>query len=528
MPLVFALSPLLIVGLGALLLMLADAFAKRPARTPERSAIGAAGTGTGAIGAPGTGTGEGAAATQGTGGVALGAAIVLLTGAAFASAVWMTGVDSIENADVLSPWLIVDKFTLFFDMLLCLGGALAALLAGGYLPEHNLDRGEFYALLLFATFGAMMLASAGDALTLFLGLETMSIGAYAMTAFRRASPRSAEGALKYFLLGSFAAAILLYGFALIYGATGHTDLVGIGAAIKSGAAKNPMVIVGAVLVLAGLVFKVSAVPFHAWTPDAYEGAPTPATTYMAVAVKSGAFAMMLRVLLLSFGDPQSMSWASGWPPVVAMLAVLTMTVANLVAGRQESVKRMLAYSSIAHAGYLLVGVVATMRDAKQAAGSVLFYLLAYTVSTAGAFGALILCGSRGKEAVSYEDLAGIGRRHPAAALPFSLFLISLAGVPPTAGFFGKWFIFKAAIDGGFYWLVIIAFVNSVIGAYYYLRVLVYMYMREPAAGAPVAVPMKSGYVAAALLVSAILVLALGLTPSRSLDVALQAAGFSSS
>jgi NADH-quinone oxidoreductase subunit N len=487
MGILFALSPLIVVGGGALLLMLAEAFSKR------------------------------------TGGLALGTTIVFFTGAALAGAVWMAQVETIASLDKLAPWLIVDRFTLFFDALLCLGGALAALLAGGYLPEHEIDRGEFYALLLFTTFGAMMLAASGDSLTLFLGLETMSIGAYAMTAFRRSSPRSAEGALKYFLLGSFAAALLLYGLALLYGATGHTDFAGIGAALRGGVAREPMVIVALVLVLAGLAFKVSAVPFHAWAPDAYEGAPTPATTYMAVAVKSGAFAMMLRVLLTAFGDVQSASWSAGWPPVIAMFAVLTMTVANLVAGRQESVKRMLAYSSVAHAGFALVGVVATMRDPIDGTASVLYYLLAYTASTAGAFGALILCGSRGKEAVSYEDLAGIGRRHPGAALPFSLFLLSLAGVPPLAGFFGKWFVFRAAIDGGLYWLAIIAFVNSVIAAYYYLRVLVYMYMREPAAGAPVAVPMRSGYVAAALVLSAALVLALGLTPGKSLAVVITAA-----
>jgi NADH-quinone oxidoreductase subunit N len=205
---------------------------------------------------------------------------------------------------------------------------------------------------------------------------------------------------------------------------------------------------------------------------------------------------------------------------------LTMTVANLIAGRQESVKRMLAYSSIAHAGYILVAVVATMRSQTLAGASVLFYLLTYTVSTAGAFGALILCGRRGAEAVTYEDLSGIGRRHPAAALPFALFLLSLAGIPPTAGFFGKWFVFRAAMDGGLTWLTIIAFVNSVIGAYYYLRVLVYMYMREPAAGAPVAVPMRSGYVTTALLVSAVLVLALGLAPTSSIDLAVEAATLS--
>ena len=491
MPLTFALSPFLIIAVGAMMLMMAEAFSThRPGRDS---------------------------------GLAMGSTITFVAAGAFAGAVWLFGVDGIEGADVIAPWLVIDKFSLFFDVILCLGGALAALLAGGYLPEHNLDRGEFYSLLLFATFGAMMLAAAGDLLTVFLGLETMSIGAYAMTAFRRASARSAEGALKYFLLGSFAAALLLYGFALLYGATGHTDLAGIGAALRGGAAKSPTVVCALVLVLAGLAFKVSAVPFHMWTPDAYEGAPTPATTYMAVVVKSGGFAMMLRVLLTAFGDPQSTSWSSGWPPVLAWLAVITMTAANLIAGRQESVKRMLAYSSIAHAGYILVGVVGTMRAQPQAGASVLFYLLTYTVSTAGAFGALIMCGSFGKEAVSYEDLAGIGRRHPAVALPFALFLLSLAGIPPTAGFFGKWFIFRAAMDGGFYVLTVIAFLNSVIGAYYYLRVLVFMYMREPAAGAPVAVPMRSGYVTAALLLSAVLVLALGLIPGTSLRLAVQAA-----
>jgi NADH-quinone oxidoreductase subunit N len=496
MSLAVALSPLLIVGIGALLLMLVEAFS------------------------------TGSEATDGApAGIALGTTAVLFAGAAFAGSLWMVGVERLGDVSAVAPYLLLDRFTLFFDMTLCLGGALAALLAGGYLIEHRLERGEFYSLILFATFGAMMLAAAGDALTLFLGLETMSIGAYAMTAYRRASVRSAEGALKYFLLGSFAAAVLIYGFALIYGATAHTDLAGIGAAARTTGGHSPIFIIGAALVLVGMVFKVSAVPFHAWTPDAYEGAPTPATTFMAVAVKAGAFAMLLRVLVLALGDPGWTSWATGWPPITATLAVLTMTVANLVAGRQESVKRMLAYSSIAHAGYLLVGVTAMMQAPSRAGASVLYYLLAYTASTAGAFGALVLCGSRGREAVSYEDLSGIGRRHPAPALAFALFLVSLAGVPPTAGFFGKWFVFKSAIEGGLYWLAVLGLLNSVIGAYYYLRVLVYMYMREPAAGAPVAIPMRSGYVAAALIVSAILVLALGLTPTTYLDLAVGAATF---
>jgi NADH-quinone oxidoreductase subunit N len=487
----FATSPLLVVSVGALLLMLAEAFSKK---------------------------------TQ-QGDLALGTAIVLFAGAAMSIAVWMVGPETLDGARALAPYILVDRFTMFMGFVICIGGAMAALLAGGYMPEHGIDRGEFYPLMMFSSVGAMMLAAAGDLLSLFIGLETMSLGVYAMTGFRRGSRRSTEAAMKYFLLGSFAAAVLLYGGALLYGATGHTDLAGIGQSISAGTATLSLVIVGLVLVLVGLVFKVSAVPFHMWTPDAYEGAPTPATTFMAVAVKSAAFATMLRVLLLSFGDADSASWGAGWPPVVAGIAVLTMTVANLIAGRQESVKRMLAYSSIAHAGYILIGIVATIRQNEhEAEGAILFYLLTYTVSTAGAFGALIFCGHKGAEATSYEDLAGIGRRHPGPALAFSLFLLSLAGVPPTAGFFGKFYIFRAAIfgGGGLYWLAVIGLLNSVIGAYYYLRVIVYMYMREPAPGAPIAIPMRSGYVAFALLACAILVLALGIFPGSSLDLALHA------
>ncbi|WP_437787030.1 NADH-quinone oxidoreductase subunit N [Sorangium sp. So ce1097] len=496
-----AVSPLIVVSLGGMLLMLAEAFSRRREESHERAA------------GPSSD-------------IALGTAITLLAGAVFSGAVGAVGPETLDGVELLAPYLIIDRFTLFFSFILCLGGALAALLAGGYLPEHRLDRGEFYPLLTFSTVGAIILAGAGDLLTLFLGLETMSLGAYALTGFRRTSPRSSEAAIKYFLLGSFAAALLLYGGALIYGATGHTDLAGIRDAIAGatgrGAPNPALLLIGAALVLVGLAFKVSAVPFHMWTPDAYEGAPTPATTFMAVAVKGAAFATLLRVLLGAFGGPELSSWAAGWPPAVAVMALLTMTVANLIAGRQESVKRMLAYSSIAHAGYLLVGVAAAVRSSEDAQASVMFYLLAYTVSTVGAFGTLILCGSRGAEAVSYEDLAGIGKRHPVAALSFSLFLLSLAGVPPTAGFFGKLYIVKAAMGAELYTLSVVLLLNSVLSAYYYLRVLVYMYMREPAPGAPIARPMRSGYVNAALVVSAVLVMVLGLFPTTSLGIAVRA------
>jgi NADH-quinone oxidoreductase subunit N len=504
--LVIGLSPLLVVAFGALLLMLAEAFGKPAAA----EGIGPSGE---VIDAGAGRSGE----------IALGACVVLLAGAVASVGVWLVGPESLPGLDAAAPYLVMDRFALFFAFVVCLGGALAVMFAGGYLPEHNLDRAEFFPLLLFSAVGAMALAAAGDLLTLFIALETMSLGVYCLIGLRRSSARAAEAALKYFLLGSFAAALMLFGAALLYGATGRTDLAGIGQSVTGiGSAGNVvspgMVLIALVLMLAGLAFKIAAVPFHMWTPDAYEGAPTPATSYMAVVVKAAAFAVLLRVLLVGFGDERLMSWGSGWPPALALLSVLTMTVANVVAGRQESVKRMLAYSSIAHAGYLLLGVVATMRS-PAAESAVLYYVLAYGVSTAGAFGSLILCGRRGAEAVSYEDLAGIGRRHPAAALSFSLFLISLAGIPPTAGFFGKLYVFSAAIEAELYALAVIGLVNSIIGAYYYVRVMVYMYMREPVPGAPIAVPMRSGFVVTGLVLSALFVLALGILPGLSLDVA---------
>jgi NADH-quinone oxidoreductase subunit N len=503
--LLLAVSPILAVAIGGLLLMLAEAFGKPVALTGPQAGLVS------------TDAGAGRADE-----LALGSAVILFAGALISVALWKVGPESIPGVESLAPYLIIDRFTLFFCFVLCLGGGLASLLAGGYLPEHNLDRGEFFPLLVFSTVGAMALAASGDFLSFFVALETMSLGVYCMIGLRRGNIRASEASLKYFLLGSFAAALTLMGGALLYGATGHTDFVGIGQAIAAvGKAHNavnaPVVLVALALVVAGLAFKISAVPFHMWTPDAYEGAPTPSTTYMAVAVKSAAFAVMLRVLVVGFGDPRLTSWGSGWPPVVAALAVLSMVVANVIAGRQESVKRMLAYSSIAHAGYALVGVVAV--QSAQGTSSVLFYMLTYTVSTVGAFGALILCGRRGAEAVSYEDLAGLGKRHPAAALAFSFFLLSLAGIPPTAGFFGKLYVFSAAVDAHLNGLAVIGLLNSVLGAYYYLRVMVYMYMREPEPGAPIATPMRSSFVVVALIVAAVFVLLFGILPSSSLDLA---------
>jgi len=506
MNLFFGLSPLLVVGFGGLLLMLAEAFGT----PPEGHGRNAAGEVVDA------GAGRGAE-------LGLIAAVILFAGAVFSGSLWLVGPEHLPELDKVAPYLVIDRFSVFFCFLLCLGGGLVALLGAGYMPEYHIDRGEFFSLVVFSTVGAMALAAAGDLLTLFVALETMSLGVYAMIGLRRASARSSEAALKYFLLGSFAAAIMLFASGLLYGATGHTDLAGIGSAIgglKASALdeRAGLLIVGVVFMLVGLVFKISAVPFHMWAPDAYEGAPTPTTGYMAALVKTAAFAVLLRVLFSAFADPRLASWGSGWPPVLMGISILSMFAANAMAGRQDSVKRMLAYSSIAHAGLALVGVVAASRAGGDYA-PVLFYLFGYGISTLGAFGALILAGRRGLEVVSFEDLAGLGRRHPAAALAMSFFLVSLAGVPPTLGFFGKFYIFKAAIDVELYGLAVVGLFNSVLGAYYYLKVLVYMYMREPKVGAPVAQPMQSGVTVAALVIAAVFVLGFGIWPETLLGIA---------
>ncbi|MBW2375359.1 MAG: NADH-quinone oxidoreductase subunit N, partial [Deltaproteobacteria bacterium] len=275
--------------------------------------------------------------------------------------------------DVITRYLAVDRLGLFFDVVICVGAGLSALLAGGYLREHGFERGEFYVLIIFTAFGAMVLARAVDLLSIFLGLETMSLGAYALVAYRRTSARAVEGAVKYFLLGSFAAAILLFGSALLYGATGHTDLAGIQQVVAAGEADATLSVLALAMLIVGLAFKLGVVPFHMWVPDSYEGAATPVTTFMSVVVKAAAVAVMVRVLVGAFGDPASMGLYTGWTPIIALLAVATMVYGNLAALAQTSVKRMLAYSSVAHAGYILVGVAAVHEAGSFAVSSVLYY-----------------------------------------------------------------------------------------------------------------------------------------------------------
>ena len=456
--------------------------------------------------------------------LALVAAASLFAGAALAGSMLVGGNVPVAP-ELVTRYLAVDRLGLFFDVVICVGAGLSALLAGGYLREHGFERGEFYVLIVFTAFGAMVLARAVDLLSIFLGLETMSLGAYALVAYRRTSARAVEGAVKYFLLGSFAAAILLFGSALLYGATGHTDLAGIREVVASADADPILTVLAMVMLIVGLAFKVGAVPFHMWVPDSYEGAATPVTTFMSVSVKAAAVAVLVRVLVDAFGDPATMGLYTGWTPVIVLLAIATMVYGNLAALAQSSVKRMLAYSSIAHAGYILVGLAAAHEVGSFAVSSVLFYIAAYTVSNVLAFGSLILMGSKGKEAVSYDDLAGAGRRHPMAAFPFVIGILSLLGMPPTAGFFGKYYVFSAAVQAGgpMIWLAVLGVLASAVGAYYYLKVIVYLYMREPEEGQPIAVPMQSIYVVAALVLAGYYVVKMGITPSRYLDWAVSAA-----
>ncbi|MGE0787999.1 MAG: NADH-quinone oxidoreductase subunit N [Sandaracinaceae bacterium] len=472
------LGPLLLVAAGGLIMMLVDAFTKEGAE------------------------------------LSLVSAVILAGGAAVSFALWAGG-PALPADSIVTQYLTTDPQTHFLDLVIGGGGALAALLAGGYLREHRIERGEFYVILVFSALGAMALARAVDLLSLFIALETMSLGIYGLVAFRRSSPNAAEGAIKYFLLGSFASAILLFGIALLYGATGHTNLEAIRDAVSGGHAQIRLLTMSLLFLLVGLAFKVSAVPFHAWAPDAYQGAVTPATTYMAVVVKAAVFGVMIRVLFVAFGDDMLANANTGWPPAIAGLAAVTMVFGNLAALVQKNVKRMLAYSSISHAGFVLMGIAAGWKlDGGSGLAAVLFYLAAYTVSNVLSFGALILVGSHGKEAVTYEDLAGVGRRHPWVGVPFALGVLSLMGFPPLAGFFGKYYVILASAEagGGMIWLAVIAVLSSAMGAYYYLRVLVFMFMKKPEAGAPVAVPMRSGHVIAALVIAGYFVVRLGVSP----------------
>jgi len=376
-----------------------------------------------------------------------------------------------QNRQAFGGALVIDDYAAFFAVIILIATAFTVAMSLSYVADTGLAGAEYYALILFAAFGMMLMAAAGDLIIIFLGLEIMSISIYALAGFVRRDARSSEAAMKYFLLGAFSTGFLLYGIALIYAATGTIRLEAIRTALGSGAASNGYLLMGLGLMLIGFGFKVAAVPFHMWTPDAYEGAPTPVTAFMAVGVKLAAFAGFTRIFLVHLG-PVSVEWTS----VLWVIAALTMTVGNVVALVQENIKRMLAYSAIAHAGYIIVGMAAA--PAGAAGGAILYYLLAYAFTNLGAFAVVIALERRGDSHTLISDYRGLARSHPGLAAAMTLFMLSLTGVPPLGGFLGKFYIFSAALNAGLVWLVIIAAVNSVVSAYYYIRVIVAMYMQE--------------------------------------------------
>ena len=367
---------------------------------------------------------------------------------------------------------IVDHLSIFFICIFTLSSALTILLSFEYNERKGIKAGEYYALILLCTVGMIILASSTDLIMIFLGIEIVSICLYVLAGFRRDDPVSNEAALKYFLLGAFATGFLLYGMTLIYGSTGSTNLFKIAGFIKTeGAQSNPLILMGIVLLVIGFGFKVAAVPFHMWAPDVYQGSPTPVTAFMAVGPKAAAFAAFFRVFTEAIPDI-SLSWEI----LLCIIAVLSMFVGNLGAIMQTNIKRMLAFSSISHAGYLLIAVIA---KSSLAGSGLLFYMLAYAFTTFGAFGIIILLGKKEEENLELENYSGLAYKHPILALSMTVFLLSLGGLPPFAGFVAKFYIFSAAIEEGFVTLVVIAVLNSAISFYYYLKVVVYMYMKEP-------------------------------------------------
>ena len=408
--------------------------------------------------------------------------------------------------------LSLDDFAAYFNLIFLIGAFLAVILSRDYLSNISKYANEFYALILFSTSGMMILSSAQEFMSLFLGFEIMSISVYILSAFNRKSVRSTEAGIKYLILGGFSSAILLYGIALLYGASGSIYLAEI---VSNFNPANPLFLAGSALVLVGFIFKIGAFPLHQWVPDVYEGAPMPVTAFMSVGVKAAAFAILLRVIFEGFTEIQFSIM-----PVLWIIAVFTMIVGNIAAIAQTSIKRMLAYSSIAHAGYALVGVVAAYGGEQLAVSSVIYYLFAYMFMNLGAFGVLAYLSKAGKECETFEDISGLWKKRPYIALALGVFMFSLAGIPPTIGFFAKYRIFLSAVQADFYWLAVIGILSSVVSAYYYLRVLVYAYMKEDTTTFPSFQPASS----IVLIILCLGTLILGVFPFDSWDLALEAAG----
>jgi NADH-quinone oxidoreductase subunit N len=427
-----------------------------------------------------------------------------LVGAAIASVV-------LWNHNTSSFGVVVaDNFGLFVTFVLIIVGLLSLAISEPTIDREHLPRGEYYALMLFAIAGMMLMATASDLLVIFLALEVLSLAVYVLTGIRRDSALGTEAAFKYFLLGAFSSAFFLYGIAFTYGLTGSTRLERVGSLIASQAmAPTPMQLLAVGLLLVGFAFKVSAVPFHMWTPDAYEGAPPAVTGFMSTGVKAAAFAAFVRVFLAAFEPLRG-----DWSVVLWVIAAGTMIVGAVVGVAQSNVKRMLAYSSIAHGGYLLVALLAANDVGK---GAVLFYLLTYAVTNIGAFGVIAVIDSAERPNDRLRDYAGLGNDHPVLAGLMTIFLLSLGGFPPMAGFVAKWYVFSAAVKAGYNWLAIIGVLTSVVSVFFYLRIVVMMYMMPRNVEAPTRFPPVPRMAGLALVVSALIVFYLGILPARVLD-----------
>lgn len=410
-----------------------------------------------------------------------------------------------DNQTAFSDMLLVGGFANFYSILFLVIAVLTMVLSAPYMEKEGYRHSEFYVLVLFAAIGMMMMGASGDLITMFLGLEVMSVTFYVMAGLFRAKLTSNESSLKYFLLGAFATGFLLYGIALIYGTTGTTNLIRIAAQFPQ-AFDQPLHVIGWGLLLIGLAFKVGAFPFHMWVPDVYEGAPTSVTAFMSTGGKAAAFSAFILVfsIPMAMHDPRMTT-------VLAVLAAGSMIVGNWFGLSQTNLKRMLAYSSIAHAGYMLIGIAAASPVGQQ---GITFYLVSYALTNLGAFGVVMMLETEKGEGVTYEEYAGLGRRKPVLAALLSMFMFSLTGIPPFAGFVGKYYLFASAVQSGLTWLAVLGVITSLISNYYYLRVVVYMYFRDGSAEEP-SLPASS---LAAVALSAAGILVLGIMPSLIFDV----------
>lgn len=410
-----------------------------------------------------------------------------------------------------SGMISVDGFATFFRVLVMTVGILTVLPSFRFLDRQTAETGEYHALLLFSIVGQSIMVSANDLIVIFIGLEISSIASYILAGYFRDDKRANEAAIKYFLLGSFATAFFLYGVALIYGATGSINLSIVHAVITgANAPSNVFIGLAASLMFVGLGFKVSAAPFQVWAPDVYQGAPTPVSAFLSAGPKAAAFAILLRIFMTAFAPI-----GSGWEPVIWAAALLSMTIGNFAALLQSNVKRLLAYSSIAHAGYVLVALTSRSDTGVAAA---MFYLAAYGFMNVGAFAVVSHLSGKGEQYQSVEDFAGLAQKQPLTAAMLTIFLLSLIGVPLTGGFFGKFYIFKAALESHLYWLTVLGLLNSAVAAYYYLRILVMMYMRDPSEAVNRTEPLSFG-LRAALILPALGTLFLGIFPTWVLDFA---------